>query len=411
MMLIAVVLPLLARRPSRPTASLERGAATAGLALVLWALVACGTSAQEAGRSGASIPQARVAALRHGVNLSDWLRQPGDGPVFSRERFEAGITTRDLASIRAMGFDHVRLCVNPAPLFRPREAERLPPDSLKVVDAAIQMVLDAGLAVDLDLQPDEAFKRQLLNDTFVEQFADFWRALAQHYSSTDPDRLFFEVINEPELGDPYRWYGVESRLAAAIREGAPRHTIIATGAHFSDDDDLLFLQPLRDANVIYAFHFYQPFLFTHQGATWAEYFWHFLEGVPYPASRDGAQRAASRVPDPLHRLAVERYGESHWDASRIDFEIGQVAAWADRWKVPVICNEFGVYKAAADPGDRVAWIRDVRTSLEKHGIGWALWDYDGSFGLVTKQDGRTLPDEAALRALGRVVPAAPHGGP
>jgi aryl-phospho-beta-D-glucosidase BglC (GH1 family) len=375
-------------------------AVAAVVALLPWVLVPYRTSAQEAEHSPTAIPQMRLAALRHGVNLSDWLRQPVDGPAFSREQFDAAITTQDLASIRAMGFEHVRLCVNPAPLLRPREAERLQTDALQLVDAAVQMILDAGLAVDLDLQPDEAFKRQLLDDRFVEQFADFWRALAKHYSAIDPDRLFFEVINEPELGDPYRWYGVESRLAAAIRDGAPRHTIIATGAHFSDDDDLLFLQPLRDPDVVYAFHFYQPFLFTHQGATWAEYFWHFLEGVPYPARRDAAQRAASKVPDPLHRLAVERYGESHWDASRVDFEIDQVARWADRWKVPVICNEFGVYKATADPAERVAWIRDVRTSLEKHGIGWAVWDYNGSFGLVTKQDGRTLADQAALRALG-----------
>ena len=45
-------------------------------------------------------------------------------------------------------------------------------------------------------------------------------------------------------------------------------------------------------------------------------------------------------------------------------------------EVPEICNEFGVYRKDADPGDRAAWISDVRTSLEKHGIGWAMWDYE-----------------------------------
>jgi hypothetical protein len=27
----------------------------------------------------------------------------------------------------------------------------------------------------------------------------------------------------------------------------------------------------------------------------------------------------------------------------------------------------------------------MRTALEKYGIGWTMWDYAGSFGVVTKQ--------------------------
>jgi len=42
----------------------------------------------------------------------------------------------------------------------------------------------------------------------------------------------------------------------------------------------------------------------------------------------------------------------------------------------------------------------VRAALEQNGIGWAMWDYAGSFGLVVKKDGKTVPDEGVLRALG-----------
>ena len=66
----------------------------------------------------------------------------------------------------------------------------------------------------------------------------------------------------------------------------------------------------------------------------------------------------------------------------------------------MVCNEFGVYREYADPQDREAWIHDVRTALERHGMGWAMWDYSGSFGVVTKKDGRNVPDEITLRALG-----------
>ncbi|MFN7913962.1 MAG: cellulase family glycosylhydrolase [Vicinamibacterales bacterium] len=369
--------------------------------LIAFTLTAAATAhAQAQARTGPVDPAARAAHLRRGVNLSDWFRQVADERHFDTDRAARAVTRADLDRLRALGIDHVRLAVNPAPLFRAAEADRIPADQLAVVDGAVRLVLEAGLAVQIDLQPDQGFKRQLTNDRFVEQFADFWRALAAHFADTDPERVFLEIINEPELGDPYRWYGVQTRLAAAIREGAPRHTIIATGAQYSDEDDLLFQQPLRDPNVIYTFHFYQPFLFTHQGATWSEYYWHFLKGVPWPARREEARAAAAAVPDPLHRLAVERYGESHWGRERVDFEIGQVRAWADRYRVPVICNEFGVYRQNAAEGERVAWLRDVRRALEQQGLGWTAWDFDGTFGIATRRDGVLRFDTAAVEALG-----------
>jgi aryl-phospho-beta-D-glucosidase BglC (GH1 family) len=77
-----------------------------------------------------------------------------------------------------------------------------------------------------------------------------------------------------------------------------------------------------------------------------------------------------------------------------------VAAWAEHWGVPVICNEFGVYRENTEAKDRAAWLTDVRTALEKHGIGWAMWEYHGGFGVVTTQDGQPAPDEMTLRTLG-----------
>ena len=156
--------------------------------------------------------------------------------------------------------------------------------------------------------------------------------------------------------------------------------------------------------MIYTFHFYEPHIFTHQGATWSVNYWHYLKGLPYPSDPESAQRVAEALPDPINRLAVVRYGMDHWNSARIDAEISQVAEWAKHWDVPVICNEFGVYRKNTDPRDRAAWISDVRMSLEKHGLGWAMWDYSGGFGVVTRASGRPVPDELTVRALGRTIP-------
>jgi endoglucanase len=156
--------------------------------------------------------------------------------------------------------------------------------------------------------------------------------------------------------------------------------------------------------VIYVFHFYEPHIFTHQGATWGAYYWHWLKGLRYPSSPENAEQVAAGVPEAQDRLYVVRYGHDHWDASRVDAEINQAADWAKQHKVPLICNEFGAYRAFADPHDRAAWINDVRTSLEHHDIGWTMWDYAGSFGVVTKKNGKPTPDEVTIRALGLNVP-------
>jgi len=344
---------------------------------------------------------ARAQHLKHGINASAWFAQVYDKRGYTKEHFDTWTTVEDIALIKAMGFDHVRLSVNPEPMFNTREPNKIPRDYLDSLDAAVKMILDHGLAVEIDLHPESDLKTRLAKEnTFVEQFADFWRTLAAHYSSWDADRVFFEVMNEPEFSDPYRWLGVQTRLAAAIRQGAPAHTIIAAGAHWSDDDDLVFGEPLHDPNVIYNFHFYEPHIFTHQGATWGSYYWHWLSGLKYPSDEKSAERVAAQVPNEVDRLAVIRYGHEHWNAARIEAEMEQAAAWARRRGVPLTCNEFGVFRDFADPQDRAAWLHDVRVAMEKNGIGWTMWDYSGNFGAVIKKDGKTTPDDGALRALG-----------
>lgn len=350
-----------------------------------------------------AVPASRLQHLRHGTNASGWFAQVYDRQGYTKEHFQTWITAEDLALMKAMGFDHVRLSVNPEPMFTMNHPNDIPAEYLGYLDAAVKMILDHDLAVIIDIHPEDDFKKRLTDDNFVPQFADFWRALAQHYSSWDPDRVFFEVLNEPEQ-ERYRWYGVQAKLVAAIRQGTPQHTIIAAGAQWSNDDELVFLEPIRDPNVIYNFHFYSPYLFTHQGATWGVYYWRWVKGLRYPSTLESSQKAALSVPEAADRLAVIRYGYEHWNADRIDGEISQIAQWGQQHNAPVICDEFGVYRDYADPHDRAEWIKDVRTSLERHGIGWTVWDYSGSFGVVTKNNGHAVPDERIVGALGLSLP-------
>jgi endoglucanase len=364
-------------------------------------------SVSAAAQNNSSLAQQRARHLRRGINLSEWFAQVYDPRGYTKEHLVGWVTEDDIALIKSVGFDHVRLSVNPALMLRHNAADRIPPDYLGYLDAAVKMILDHGVAVIIDIHPDSDFKAKLVQrDDEVEQFADFWRALASHYSTYDPEMLYFEILNEPEFRDRYRWAGVQAKLAAAIRDGAPKHTIIAAGANWSDIDDLLELTPLSDPNVIYNFHFYDPHTFTHQGATWGENYWHFETKLAYPAEMHNAEQVASEQPDRLNRLKVLRYALDHWDGNRIAVEIGQVAEWAKHWNVPLTCNEFGVYRKDSDPQDRARWLHDVRATLERDGIGWNMWDYGardggGGFGVVNgPKEGPNMPDEITLKALG-----------
>jgi len=369
----------------------------------LLALFSVGAFAQ----TNSSLAQRRAARLRHGINLSEWFAQVYDPKGYTKEHLETWTTADDIALIKSMGFDHVRLSVNPQPMMRHNLADQIPSEYLGYLDSAVKMILDHGLAVIIDMHPESEFKAKLVQqDSFVEQFSDFWRAIARHYSSYDPEMVYFEVLNEPEFHDRYRWAGVQAKLATAIREGAPQHTIIAAGANYSDVEDLLALTPLHDPDVIYNFHFYDPHTFTHQGATWGVNYWHFESKLSYPANMETAEKVAAAEPDAVNRLAVLRYGLDHWDAFRIGVEVGQAAEWAKRWNVPLTCNEFGVYRKDSDPQDRARWLHDVRTTLEHDGIGWNMWDFGGrdngqGFGVVNgPKEGPNTPDEVTLEALG-----------
>ncbi len=371
-------------------------------------LVFCFTTTAPIFSQDTSLALKRAQHLRHGINLSHWFSQVFDPKGYTKEHFDTYDTAQDIALIKAMGFDHVRFTLNCDPMFRRGQADRIPSEYLAMVDAAVKMILDQNLNVIIDIHPESDFKQKLASDdSFVEQFADYWRALAKHYSSLDPEKVFFEILNEPEFKDRYRWMGVQARLGRAIREGAPNHTIIAAGANWSSSNELLFLEPLHDSNVIYNFHFYDPHIFTHQGATWSTNFQHYLTNLPYPSTPGNVFVSESQVPDPVNQQAVARYGFDRWDSTRIDGEMSQVATWGKRWNVPLTCNEFGVYRGTSNAIDRAAWLHDVRTALEKYGIGWTMWDYAGGFAIVTRKDGVTTPDAITIKALGLTVPTAP----
>jgi endoglucanase len=341
------------------------------------------------------VPASRLAALARGFNLPGWLE--GSTP----RRPDMAV----LASLHARGFTHIRLPVGAELLMEELNPGGDVARQLAELDFAIDRLTRLGFAVSIDVHPGGNFS-QLHVAQPERAFAlleSLWRMLAGRYASRSPERVFFEALNEPVVNWTI-WKDQGPRLAAAIRREAPSHTIIMGHPDYQRIDALAAVTPLADANVVYAAHFYDPMIFTHQGLDWSDDPLRFLRKVPFPArltdppvtrlidelTRQGRDSAATLV-----RTALRE----PWTVERIDAEVGRAAAWIERHRRPVIINEFGVLGWHADPSDRGRWLRAVRSAAERACIGWAHWDYADGFGFVRRVADRETPDEKIVRAL------------
>ena len=346
----------------------------------------------------------RAAHMQRGINLSMWYAQASD---YSAKRLTTYITADDFRLIKSLGFDHVRLSINPEPMMAGGKPDALDPEAIARLDKTVADITATGLVVILDTHPEPAFMDALAHgDQSVANLITYWTTFATHYANTDPSKVYFEVLNEPHSDDVYRWAGIQASVIPAIRAVAPKHTIIATGAKWGGVEGLKLLDPVRDDNVIYSFHDYDPMTFTHQGASWVGETVKPLRKVPYPSTESNVTPLLDLETTDQGKKDLAWYGKQHWDAKKVDEEITAMADWGAKNHVPVWCGEFGVYREYAEPGPRAAWLHDMRESFEAHKIGWSMWDYQGGFALVNKDGGKTTVDESVASALGLRVSTA-----
>lgn len=338
-------------------------------------------------------PGAVLGRLARGVNLSNWL-QHGRATEAARYAPDAD----DWHRIRALGFGHVRLPVDPAALVNNRA---LPdPRALAQLRSAIEAAQAEGLLVVLTLQLPSPLKAGLqVRAADRAAFAGLWRWMAGALADLPRGKLVFEPLNEPEFGDAAASRAFLAEVAAAIRASAPDHTLAVSGHKYAGVAELEALEPLDDANVVYTFHFYEPHNFTHQGAHWGDPGWRELRDLPYPSTPEIVAPLLEHAAEAA-RDRLRWHGEERWNRERIGALITRAAAWSRAHGVPVWCGEFGALKTRARPEHRAAWLRDARELLEKEGIGWTHWDYAGDFGIVRGTRGARVEDPVTLDALG-----------
>lgn len=357
--------------------------------------------------SASAVRDSRFARLTKGVNLAMWFRTASPQ---TEQHWSNYINAGQLSDIRRQGFNHVRLSITPSMIFQPANPATLNPRILPYVDKAIALILANDLAVIIDMHatPEDGIADKMENQNgYTAKYATFWRELARYLSKHDPERVFFETMNEPMFLSSQMWYAAQETIITNMRQGAPNHTLIASSNNLYTEDQVLEpenfvqMQALAEQNIIYNFHFYDAMEFTHQGAEWVKEFAD-LRNLPYPSTSPGCTTAANALTDATAKQSAQTYCQSGWSLAKFDGKMKKAADWAKANNARIIINEFGVYDVVAPKDSRVRWFNDVRTTFDKYGFGWTVWAYDDNFGptYYDYDDEKWVFNSAVMQALG-----------
>jgi len=312
-----------------------------------------------------------------GVNFSNYFEAPagedwGGGPLLAA----------DFDAVKEEGFDHVRLPVSwnfhtgPGPSYSISNA------LFVRVDAVVTGLMARGIHVLLNLHHFNEFYAN--PGAWTNKLYAIWEQLAAHYSSF-PEGLAFEILNEPHdqattdfMNDVY------AHLVPRIRTNNPSRVIFVGPGQWNSISELsAFRLPANDSNLIVAVHNYEPFLYTHQGASWTGSSTATTNVVypgpppqPVPVHPDASGNAW--VTDWFDQYNSLPLAENPCSSNSFDQAFRLARAWSDYYGRPLHVGEFGAY-SKSDPDSRERFYREMRESMDRQGMGWASWDWKSGF--------------------------------
>jgi endoglucanase len=334
-----------------------------------------------------TIPEGRIKSLARGFNADGWIN--GN---------QTAVLPGLLQQLRNDGMSHVRLPV-PAEQIMTRFASKADSGArLEALDDALTTLVSLGYSVSVDLHAGPSFNRLHRQDgaAAMEAMKGAWQDLAKIIRRHPVDQVFAELLNEPDI-EATQWQSEVEELSAFVRQLLPNTTLVVGPVNWQRPDSLPGFRPLNDLNVVYAIHFYDPMVFTHQAHWDPKDPLHYITGLPYPirAADPEVQRLRRQLAQSNNAKVLAILDRAVPD-ERIDKWLEPAAAWQTENARPMIINEFGVLKAGAPRESRLRWLSSVVTYAEKQCWGWTHWELSQGFGLLD-QSGRI--DSGALQAL------------
>ncbi len=291
-------------------------------------------------------PQTYNKLLSTGINLGNALDAPREG--------DWGVTLQAeyFPLIKNAGFTHVRVPIRWSAHALDQAPFTVESSFFDRVDWAVKQALDQNLLVVLNMHHYELLEKSPASQR--ERFLAMWQQIAHHYKDA-PDTVAFEIYNEPSAAiDEAVWADLSSAALKIIRAENAHRIVIIGPVRWNSIDSLSSLHlPDDDPDLIATVHYYEPFHFTHQNASWAG-------------------------PESKQWLGT-RWTDSTEERKRISLDFDKARAWSIGNKREIYLGEFGAY-GEADMASRALWTRAVREEANKRKFSNAYWEFCSGFG-------------------------------
>lgn len=371
--------------------------------------------------------------VKRGIALDIWVTWPNQDQwsdekvIFPFPEWRRSVGKTELQNLKDSGLDFVRMPIDPAVFLAP-ETQAIRARLFAEVNSAIDLAQSVGLKVIVDAHfipkgPARTIgSNEVLSDPVLfESYLEFLRKLAAQIKDRDPSLVALEVFNEPtndcEEAGTNNWPGMLKQAFAAARSSATKLTLILSGSCWGGAEGLVRLKAsdYPDDNIIWSFHSYDPFIITHQGATWSGDVSPVVYGLPFPIHAASKEELATTM-DSIRRRIKEKAaylrisGITSFfeeEVAKIDTEaelnavmekpFDDVTKWAAANAVDpadIILGEFGIIRqeynnpVITGPKARAAFYKSQIERAESHGFAWSMWGYGGAFGIIDEFENR-----------------------
>ena len=344
------------------------------------------------------------APFTKGVNLTLWFEawQPSipNLKLYDKTDFER---------LKAMGVDVIRIPIHFDLFIGDSKTGQIKPIIFDYLDKACDWAEELGIYLIID---DHSFNSGAYPlSKYVEQHLQkTWPQIAKRYKKRS-NFIMYEILNEPQIPQE-DWYGIQQRTIDLIRSIDKKHTIVATAADWGSLAALTQMEPYADKNIIYTYHFYEPFLFTHQGASWTDKITASLKDIPFPYNKDRMPVFGKPVKGTGIEAQLKNLYPRSANAKGIKTSLQRAKDYSDKYNVPVWCGEMGVHNLVAPVVDRQVWYKTVADTMYELNIPFCVWGYHGSFGLFKKDSNSRYPNDLekeVVEGVGFTMPALLEG--
>jgi endoglucanase len=342
--------------------------------------------------------QAQPIPFTRGVNLTGWFQASGSEQIlFTR------YTRTDFEQIKSLGCDVIRLPINLHYMTGGAPDYIIDPLFYHFLDEAVNWATELNMHLILDNHTFDVTTDTDPNVGFI--LKKVWTQMAVHYNSST-DLIYYEILNEPHGIADAQWNAIQQQVIDAIRMVDTTHYIVVGPANWNSYTNLDEMPVFTDSKLIYTFHFYDPFLFTHQGASWTDPSMEPLSGVPFPFKADSMPSFPASLKNTWIESEFDNYSVTG-TVAHVKVLIDQAVQFKISRNVRLFCGELGVFMPNSSNYHRAFWYETVRKYLEEKGISWTTWDYHDAFGLFRKGSNELFNHDLnvpLLNALGLIVP-------